>query len=82
MTIRQPDSQAPVGEHLADQLLLPMAIGGGGRFRTGPLSLHTRANMEIIHHFIDVTIEGTPLATHTWEVAVQKKEKGATHEIS
>ena len=26
---------APVDEHLADQLLLPLAICAGGRFRTG-----------------------------------------------
>jgi RNA 3'-terminal phosphate cyclase (ATP) len=28
----------PVGEHLADQLLLPMALAGSGSFRTLPLS--------------------------------------------
>ena len=48
-------SGAPVGEHLADQLLLPMALAGGGRFRTGPLSLHATTNMEVISKFLDVT---------------------------
>lgn len=44
----------PVGEHLADQLLIPMAVAGGGSFRTGPLSLHTTTNMDVIRKFLDV----------------------------
>ncbi len=42
---------APVGEHLADQLLLPVALGGG-RFTTGPLSSHGRTNVETIRAFL------------------------------
>src|SRR6185295_6522629 len=34
------DAEVPVGQHLADQLLLPMAIGGGGSFVTMPLTMH------------------------------------------
>jgi RNA 3'-terminal phosphate cyclase (ATP) len=48
---------APVGRRLADQLLLPLALAGGGRFRTGPLSLHTRTNMAVIERFLPVRIE-------------------------
>ena len=47
----------PVGEHLADQLLLPMALGKGGRFRTVAPSLHTRTNIEIVKRFLPVAIE-------------------------
>lgn len=47
-------ADAPVGEHLADQLLLPMAMAGGGAFRTLPLSGHTRTNMEVISRFLEV----------------------------
>ena len=46
------DSAAPVGEHLADQLLLPLAIAGGGRFATGALSSHTRTNIGVIEAFL------------------------------
>jgi len=47
----------PVGEHLADQLLLPMAIAGAGRFRTQePLSLHATTNIDTIRAFLDVAI--------------------------
>jgi RNA 3'-terminal phosphate cyclase (ATP) len=47
---------APVGEHLADQLLLPMAVARGGRFRTGELSLHATTNIATIGKFLDVPI--------------------------
>jgi len=51
----------PVGEYLADQLLLPLAIGawrgtGGGRFATGPLTSHTKTHIELIRQFLDVQI--------------------------
>lgn len=50
-------ANVPVGEHLADQLLLPMAVAGGGQFRTmAPLSLHATTNIETIRHFLDVPI--------------------------
>ncbi len=45
----------PVGPHLADQLLIPIAIAGGS-FRTLPLSPHTQTNLEVIHRFLDVRI--------------------------
>jgi len=50
------EAGVPVGEHLADQLLLPFAVAGGGRFRTLPLSLHATTNIETIGHFLDVPI--------------------------
>ncbi|MEZ4444833.1 MAG: RNA 3'-terminal phosphate cyclase [Polyangiaceae bacterium] len=40
-----------VGEHLADQLLLPMSFGGGA-FVTGPLSLHASTNVEVLRLFL------------------------------
>ena len=49
----------PVGPHLADQLLVPMAIAGGGRFRTMPASRHTLTNIDIIKCFMDVSIDVT-----------------------
>lgn len=46
----------PVGRRLADQLLLPMALAGGGTFRTLPLSRHAQTNIEVIRTFLDVDI--------------------------
>lgn len=45
------DSGVPVGPFLADQLLLPLAIAGGG-FVTGRLTSHSLTNLETIHRFL------------------------------
>ena len=42
---------APVGEHLSDQLLLPMLLAGGGSFVTGRPSSHLETNAAVIHAF-------------------------------
>lgn len=46
------DRGAPVGEHLADQLLVFLALAGEGRFRTGPPSAHTTTNADVIRRFL------------------------------
>lgn len=45
-------ADVPVGPHLADQLLLPLALAGGGGFVTGPLSLHATTNIAVIDQLI------------------------------
>lgn len=47
-------SKAAVGEHLADQLLLPMALAGGGSFSAVKISRHAQTNMEIIGKFLPI----------------------------
>ena len=47
----------PVGEYLADQLLLPMALAGGGVFRTLAPSRHLRTNIDVLKAFLDVQVE-------------------------
>jgi RNA 3'-terminal phosphate cyclase (ATP) len=42
---------APVGEHLADQLLLPMALGDGGEFLATDATLHLRSNALVVERF-------------------------------
>ncbi len=58
----------PVGEHLADQLLLPMGLASGGAFRTAGLSPHARTNMEVIQAFLPVRFRVEPIATGGVEV--------------
>jgi RNA 3'-terminal phosphate cyclase (ATP) len=41
-------SPAVVGEHLADQLLLPLWLAGAGSFTTGPVTEHLRTNAKLI----------------------------------
>lgn len=43
-------SGVPVGPHLADQLLLPLALAGGS-FRTLPITGHTETNLAVIQEF-------------------------------
>ena len=45
-------SEAVVGRHLADQLLLPMALAGGGEFVTMPVTQHFESHVEIIGKFL------------------------------
>jgi len=51
------DQNALRGEHLADQLLLPMALGRGGSFRTLALSEHARTQIEVIGRFLDAKVK-------------------------
>ena len=67
-------ADAPVGEHLADQLLIPMALAGGGAFRTVAPSLHTRTNAAVVERFLPVAIamrEDT--AAGNWVVEVRAR---------
>ncbi|HLP39937.1 MAG TPA: RNA 3'-terminal phosphate cyclase [Fibrobacteria bacterium] len=61
----------PVGPHLADQLLVPLVLGGGGVFRTPPLTLHSRTNIETIGKFLDRDIVTTPVERRAVEVRVR-----------
>jgi RNA 3'-terminal phosphate cyclase (ATP) len=47
-------SSAPVGEYLTDQLMLPMALAGGGAFRSTGMSGHAETHLELIGRFLDV----------------------------
>ncbi|MCX9156270.1 RNA 3'-terminal phosphate cyclase [Niveibacterium sp. 24ML] len=50
-------SDAAVGEHLADQLLLPLALAGGGAFTCTTASSHLHTNTAVIEKFLPVEIE-------------------------
>lgn len=52
-------SNAAVTEHLADQLLLPMALAKGGSFSTLPPSRHTETNVEVISRFVGCQVAFT-----------------------
>ena len=65
-------SNAVVGEYLCDQLLLPMALGNGGRFTTLRPSLHTLTNIDVIQSFLDCDITVTELAHDCFEISISK----------
>jgi RNA 3'-terminal phosphate cyclase (ATP) len=56
--IRQYASEEPaaLGEHLADQAMLPMALAGGGSFTTTLFSDHSMTNANVIEKFLPVKI--------------------------
>ena len=60
----------PVGRYLADQLLVPMALAGGGKFRTLSPTRHTTTNIEIIKKFLDVRIEVGELDGNMFEISI------------
>jgi RNA 3'-terminal phosphate cyclase (ATP) len=63
-------SGAPVGKHLADQLLLPLVMAGKGSFLTMPPSRHTMTNIEVIRKFLEINISCTPRDGRVWQVTV------------
>ncbi|HEX8456595.1 MAG TPA: RNA 3'-terminal phosphate cyclase [Pyrinomonadaceae bacterium] len=64
------DTDAPVGEHLADQLLIPLALAGGGAYTTGRPTLHTTTNIEVIKLFLDVRITTEQTGANVWKIQV------------
>lgn len=60
----------PVGPYLSDQLLLPLAQAGGGRFRTVRLSRHTLTNIEVLRRFLEVDVGVTEAGEDVVEVRV------------
>ena len=49
--------ECALGEHLADQILLPMALAGKGSFTTSKMTNHLRTNIAVIQQFLDVEVK-------------------------
>ncbi|OAI23786.1 MULTISPECIES: RNA 3'-terminal phosphate cyclase [Methylomonas] len=49
--------EAAVSSYLADQLLLPMVLAGGGTYTATDWSLHAETNADIIQRFLTVDIQ-------------------------
>jgi RNA 3'-terminal phosphate cyclase (ATP) len=64
-------TSAFAGEHLADQLVVPLAMAGRGSFTAVRLSRHMTTNIEIVRKFIDIDIQTTMLPDRTWSVEVK-----------
>ena len=67
-------SDAAVGEHIADQLLLPLALVGG-RFTTNIISEHFKTNCTIIQMFLDVEFKIEKLNAHCYVVESTHEKK-------
>ncbi|WP_440903047.1 RNA 3'-terminal phosphate cyclase [Catenovulum sp. SX2] len=64
-------ANAAVEEHLADQLLLPMALAGGGCFTTTKPSLHTQTNIKVIQQFVNIDIQVNQIDELLWEITLR-----------
>jgi len=64
-------AEAVVGEYLADQLLVPMAMAGGGVFTAVPPSRHATTNIEIIQKFLEIEIVAAPMSNRVWRIEIK-----------
>ncbi len=64
------ETDVPVDEYLADQLLLPMALAGGGSFRTTKPSLHFLTNAAIIQRFLPILLRSEQESESVWRISV------------
>jgi RNA 3'-terminal phosphate cyclase (ATP) len=48
------ESRAVFAEYLADQMMLPLALAGGGGFTLDEVSMHARTNAQVIETFLPV----------------------------
>jgi len=67
-------ADVPVGRYLADQIMIPMAMAGGGRFRTLPLSRHATTNIDIIKQFLALDVTVTKHNKDNYEVHMKRIE--------
>lgn len=68
--------KCPVDEHLADQIIVIMALCGGGSIRTTRPSLHTKTNLHIIEQFLPVTTSIEQSDKLCWTIRIVKDMKG------
>ena len=61
------NTNVPVGEYLADQLLVPLWLHGAGRFRSLKPSLHTQTNIDVINTMTGRQIETEAIEDDVWE---------------
>lgn len=67
-------SSAAVGIHLADQLLVPIALAGSGRFTTLSPSQHTMTNIRIIEAFLPVKFQVEQSHRNLWTIVVRQPD--------
>ena len=66
-------SGVPVGRYLADQLMIPMVLAGGGQFVTLPLSRHATTNIDVLQKFVDLDVSVTKVDRAVWHVRLERK---------
>ncbi|MFN7702070.1 MAG: RNA 3'-terminal phosphate cyclase [Deltaproteobacteria bacterium] len=70
-SLRYLESRGAVDEHLADQLLVPMAMGRGGVFTTSEPSSHLHTQVETLRTFLGGEVELDTADEKTWTVTMR-----------
>jgi RNA 3'-terminal phosphate cyclase (ATP) len=63
-------SNAPVAEHLTDQLLLPIALAGKGSFLSSGVSQHATTNIDVIGRFLEIAVKVERAGERAWLVSL------------
>jgi RNA 3'-terminal phosphate cyclase (ATP) len=64
-------AEVPVGPYLADQLIVPLALAGQGKFRTVNLSRHTKTNLAVVQQFLDVEFTQEEIGNDAVEIGIR-----------
>lgn len=67
-------AEVPVGPHLADQVLVPLALCGGGTFLTLEPTRHTLTNLAVIQRFLDLRSRVQHLGGGRWRIGLSPPE--------
>lgn len=75
-------ADVPVGPHLADQLLIPMAMAGRGSFRTMRPTRHCYTNTDVVKAFLDCEIDIQQEDRDQWRIDISSRAgtKESDHE--
>lgn len=60
----------PVSHYLTDQLLIPLALAGGGAFITTEPSSHAITNMAVIKAFMQIEFQTEKLDHNVWKIGL------------
>lgn len=67
----------PVGQHLADQLLVPIAMAGGGSFLTMRPTPHTTTNVQTVGAFLDLDVSLSDCGKGKWRAELSGERPAA-----
>ncbi len=68
--LRYLNAGVPVCDHLADQLLLPFALAGGGSYNTLKPTSHTTTNSEVLKFFMDIGISMDRISKDIYQITL------------
>jgi len=71
------EANVAIDLHLADQLLLPLALASGGVFTTLPPSAHAETNAAVIARFLPLEYTASELPGGRWRLAIRAARSGA-----